>query len=135
MGDVCDSCFIRYTPSILSTLAVIFAGVCLYAAEGEVGGTYYGVMLTTMGAFLAATKGQSSIIMSTGSSCHCAYLYGGVHCHYSMSMCWSDMNVCVRVCLRLRVCVYVSVCVNGQPFVYRGCYKLVDGWSTQAPSI
>jgi hypothetical protein len=61
---------LRYSTSTLGSLAIIFFGVCLYAAEGEVGGSYYGIGLTTMGAALAATKGGGCSTVSASSIQH-----------------------------------------------------------------
>jgi len=55
-----------YTKRRLFSLVVIFFGVCMYAAEGEVGGSYYGVAMTTLGAFLAATKGVVTNLLMVG---------------------------------------------------------------------
>lgn len=50
----------RYSTKTLATLVLIFFGVCLYAGEGDVGGSNYGIALTLLGAFLAAAKGNTS---------------------------------------------------------------------------
>lgn len=46
----------HYPPEILFSLAVIFAGVTIYAMKGEVDYTIFGLLLTLSGAFLAALK-------------------------------------------------------------------------------
>eukprot|EP00035_Acanthoeca_spectabilis_P020167 m.431443 g.431443 ORF g.431443 m.431443 type:complete len:331 (+) comp17306_c0_seq1:52-1044(+) len=55
-----------YSTKTLATLILIFFGVCLYAGEGDVGGSNYGIALTLVGAFLAAAKGVVTNLLMVG---------------------------------------------------------------------
>jgi hypothetical protein len=57
----------QYRRNILFSLGVIFAGVFLYAAKGEVDYTGLGLLLTLLGTFLAALKGVVTNLFMVGS--------------------------------------------------------------------
>eukprot|EP00056_Hartaetosiga_gracilis_P022256 m.29098 g.29098 ORF g.29098 m.29098 type:complete len:372 (-) comp9535_c0_seq4:901-2016(-) len=57
----------RYKQEILSSLAVIFVGVCIYAWKGEVDYTLLGLVVTLFGTFLAAFKGVLTNRFMVGS--------------------------------------------------------------------
>eukprot|EP00039_Didymoeca_costata_P020069 m.339949 g.339949 ORF g.339949 m.339949 type:complete len:331 (-) comp19045_c0_seq1:70-1062(-) len=56
-----------YNTKILGSLVVIFLGVVVYAAKGEVNYSVYGLVFTFMGAVLAALKGVLTNMFMVGS--------------------------------------------------------------------
>lgn len=55
-----------YTQTVLLSLGVIFIGVCMYAVKGELDYTMFGMIVTTMGAALAALKGVVTNLFMVG---------------------------------------------------------------------
>jgi len=54
----------RYPRDVLLSLVVVFLGVSMYAAKGEMDYTMFGLMFTVLGVFLAALKGVRTLAVS-----------------------------------------------------------------------
>jgi len=57
----------QYSKGVLSSLVVIFFGVCIYSYKGELDYTMFGLCVTALGAVLAALKGVITNMFMVGS--------------------------------------------------------------------